>query len=399
MTPNIERIHLLMFNATGFGGVARSVNTLASQLAETHEVHVHSLLRNTDNPQYPIDPRVHVHWLLDNRKAHGLKGRPRHDPHARPKWRQMDSAPSALEPDPGISAYTDRLLRRALARLSPGVLITTRPMLHLAAAKWAPGSVLRIAQDHLNYERRMRNRVITAMLDEAIPTADAFVTLTKADHQDYQRRYPATPVKRIPNPSPYRRGEQATLDSKVVVSAGRLVGRKGFDRLVAAWAPLAGEFPDWQLHIYGEGECRDDLQRQIDLLGTEENVHLKGYTHHFDRVLAGASIYAMSSRIEGFPMVLLEAMSHGLPLISFDCPRGPAEVIDDGENGRLVKHHDSWPFTEALRGMIVDEAVRRDMGQRSYEWAKLFEVGAVAQKWESLFEETLERRITPKVGN
>jgi glycosyltransferase involved in cell wall biosynthesis len=391
---NVDRVHVLMYAATGLGGVARTVNTLASRLAERHEVHLHSLFRGSDDPQYPIDPRVQVNWLIDSRRVDGRGGRPRHDPYARRKWRRWDREPSALEPDPGISAYTDHVLRTELPKLSPGVLITTRPMLHLAAARWAPDCVLRIAQDHLNFERRMRNTAVTAMLDEAVPTVDAFVTLTDADRADYQRRYPGTLVRRIPNPSPFQRREQASADAKVVVSGGRLVHRKGFDRLIDAWAPLATAFPDWELHIYGKGERRPQLEAQIAALGVGDSVRLMGYTPDFDRVLADAGIYAMSSRIEGFPMVLLEAMSHGLPLVSFDCPRGPAEIIDDDVTGRLVKDDDLDGYTHALGEMMSDVGRRRRMGDASYAKAATYEIDIVAAQWEALFAEALDRVTT-----
>ena len=254
--------------------------------------------------------------------------------------------------------------------------------------------MLRIAQDHLNFERRMRNTAVTATLDEVVPTVDAFVTLTDADRADYQRRYPAALVRRIPNPSPFQRRERGSVDAKVVVSAGRLMHRKGFDRLIDAWAPLVTAFPDWQLHIYGRGERRPELEAQIAALGVGDSLQLMGYTPDFDRALADAGIYAMSSRIEGFPMVLLEAMSHGLPLVSFDCPRGPAEIIDDGVTGRLVKDDDVGGYTRALGEMMSDAGRRRRLGLASYARAATYEIDTVTAQWETLFPETLDRVTT-----
>jgi glycosyltransferase involved in cell wall biosynthesis len=392
--PGADRVHVLMFNATGLGGVARTVNGLASRLADTHQVEIHSLVRTLDEPVFPVDPRVRMHWLVDNRRDAG-HARPRHNPRARTALRALDTELSVLEPpDPALSAYTDRVLRSTLRKLKPGVLITTRPMLHAAATRWAPPGVAIVAQDHLNFVRRMRNPCVTALLDEAVPTVNAFVTLTEQDRIDYQRRYPGAKVVRIANASPFRRAERAPLHRKVAVSAGRLVHEKGFDRLVEAWAPLVEEFPDWQLHIYGEGERRADLERRIDELRMTRNVVLKGYTDQLDRALADAGLYAMASRTEGFPMVLLEAMSHGLPMIAFDCPRGPGELIEDRRNGRLVSDGDIAGYTRALRELLLDDETRHSMGVTSHERAAAYDMDRVVAEWEQLITSLLGQQPT-----
>jgi glycosyltransferase involved in cell wall biosynthesis len=389
--PDLDHITILMFNATGRGGIARTVNTLANHLAGTRTVEILSLFRDRNVPQFPIDETVTVRWLIDNRTGGDHRGRPRRDEEAEPALRELDTAPSAIEPDPLMSAYTDQVLEETLPTLPPGILVTTRPLLHMAALKWAPEHSLLVAQDHLNFDTRMRNPYVHAMFDEVVPGVDAFVTLTDGDRGDYQRAYPKANVLRIPNASPYVRGKRATLDSRIVLAAGRLTLAKGFSRLIDAYQPLVTEFPDWQLHIYGKGTLGPQLREQIDQLGLGENVFLKGYTLEFDDVLAGASIFAMSSISEGFPMVLLEAMSHGLPLVSFDCPRGPAEIIHDGENGRLVDDDDIPGFTEALRSVMVDDERRRRMGAVAYAEAELYEVDRVAAMWDGAFRSAAKR--------
>ena len=157
--------------------------------------------------------------------------------------------------------------------------------------------------------------------------------------RDYQRWLPDadTLITAIPNALSWPvSDEPAALTSKVVVAAGRLEPQKAFARLIKAYAPIATTRPDWRLDIYGTGSQQQDLQRRIDELGIGDAVHLCGFTKQMPEVLAAASIFVMSSIREGFPMVLLEAMSHGLPMVSYDCPRGPGEMIRDGENGRLI---------------------------------------------------------------
>jgi glycosyltransferase involved in cell wall biosynthesis len=172
------------------------------------------------------------------------------------------------------------------------------------------------------------------------------------------------------------------LDSKVVVAAGRLVPRKGFKRLIRAFAPVARRHPDWQLHIYGRGEQREQLQAMVARLGLEQQILLKGYDRDFPSVLANASVYAMASLSEGFPMVLIEAMTTGLPLIAFDCPRGPAEIIRHGSNGLLIPEGPFRNFTEGLLTLVEDAELRTRLGTQGLRDAEEYTIENISADWE-----------------
>jgi glycosyltransferase involved in cell wall biosynthesis len=372
-----------MYTASGHGGVSRTVTLLANELSRDHPVDLYSVVRRSPTPRFPVDPSITVHWLVDYRKPGRRPKEERPDEAELRERSRLEAEPSEI--GPGSDGYVDHILKDRLSRLEPGILITTRPILHLAAVRWAPPHVTIVAQDHLNYHSRMSSEGIVRLLDEAVPQVDAFVVLTEGDRADYERRYPDATIVRIPNASPFHRGDKALLNSKVVVTGGRLEEQKGFDRLIEAWSPIAGEFPDWQLHIYGSGSLAGALKEQIATAGLTGHVVMKGHSREFDRVLAGAALYAMGSRYEGFPMVLLEAMSRGLPMISFDCPRGPAEIIRDGHNGRLVADNDVPAFTQALRDLLGDASTRRSMGDAAFADAESFEIERVGRQWEELF--------------
>src|SRR6476659_8972473 len=124
-------------------------------------------------------------------------------------------------------------------------------------------------------------------------------------------------------------------DPPVLVALGRLVPQKGFDMLLEAFAPVAARHPGWRLEVWGEGPDRAQLESRRDALGLGGRVRFPGVTPHADELLRRASIFVLSSRREGFPMVLGEAMANGVASISFDCPSGPRELITDGVDGLL----------------------------------------------------------------
>jgi glycosyltransferase involved in cell wall biosynthesis len=373
-------VTFLMYDASGHGGVARTVVNLANHLVEHRAVRVLSVFRHVEPAAYPLDPRV-VHEVLVDVPA-GL-GRVE---------RLLDGRPTQLRPEPAekrMSRLTDRALRAALSRMEPGILVSTRPSLHLAATRWAAPGVRVIGQDHKNFATRFANRKQAEVLRTAVPLLDAYVVLTHADAEDYRRELPGlgTPVEVIRNALPWPPAETpAALDTKVVVAAGRLAREKGFARMIDAFAPVARAHPDWRLDIYGDGAERSSLTVHVHRLGLDDQVRLPGFTHDFRGVLDGASAYAMTSRAEGFPMVLLEAMSAGVPLVAMDCPRGPGEIVHDGKNGFLVGDGDVAGFTEALRRMVEDDDLRRACGRQAHEDARQYALDVVLEEWLHLID-------------
>ena len=364
-----------MFSADGHGGDARTVLNLASHLSARHRVTVISVYRRRKSPAYRADPRVEISYLVDARPGHG------HEEETK-------------TPDLQLPERVEELLATTLQALPAGVLVSTRPSIHAAVARIGSRHLITVAQDHLNFENRSASPAVRRVLEESLPKLDCLAVLTQADAVDYSAWLKGSRalVVAIPNAVPWPLADAAPLDSKTVVAAGRLSPQKAFARLVEAYAPIAKTHPDWQLHIYGKGPQEAALRQLIEDLGAGAQVRLMGYSTEFQSVLEGASIYAMSSRFEGFPMVLIEAMSKGLPLVSFDCPRGPAEIIVDGENGRLVPDGDIPVFTQALRELIEDGSLRARMGAASLERARQYESEAIARRWEVLFDQLAARR-------
>ena len=411
------KVVFLVQNIHGGGGVARTVIGLANALAESHEVTLLGLTSGRRHAQFAIDPRIEVDWIAEKRdrgrpkdRPKGRKGgkrlvRPREDPQA-PGWqRHLDDQPTGLieqkDLEPEMSRLTDLLLAQALATLPPCILISTRPTLHRAAARWSPPWVVRIGQDHMNYLTRADNEPVIEAIDAAAARLDAFVTLTTEDEADYVRRWARTKrantrVLTIPNASPFQIGEPAPLEAPVVVTAGRFEKRKGFDRVIRGFAAVAADHPDWQLRVYGQGELEDELKAQAAATDCADRIHFPGYVDDFDAVLREASVYAMGSHFEGLPMVLLEAQAVGLPIVAYDCPRGPSDLIEDGVSGRLVPHGFSpahrQAYAAALSQVMGDAALRRSMGAAAQLHARSYTLASVVDRWERLFDELARAR-------
>jgi glycosyltransferase involved in cell wall biosynthesis len=386
-------VHFLMYNVDASDGVSRAVVTLANQLSTTHPVEIISLYRRHSGPAYAPSDGIRISYLFDRapvaqneRVAPPWVGR-------HPARSLLARRPSRLADGrnfPNFSLLTDLTLARKLRSIRRGVVISTRPVLHVAAARLTQPGVVTIGQDHLNFLSRQTEPGSMDFIVEACRQGlDAFVTLTPSDAEDYARRLAqaATRVTTIPNALSWPVSEPATRDHKVVVAAGRLVPRKGMARLIRAFAPVAEKHRDWELRVYGTGHLEEKLHRLVGRLGLSGQVRLLGHTADLPAAFDEASVFASGSFAEGFPMVMLEALSKGLPLVSFDCPRGPADIIRHGKNGLLVPDGDVPALSEALETVVADDALRHAMGARALADAEKYLPDRVAASWEALFEE------------
>jgi glycosyltransferase involved in cell wall biosynthesis len=402
-SPSSERIYFLSFTADGADGICRTVSTVANELVQRHDVEIISLYKRRHNLTYPVDDRVRVVDLYDarpvrpNGKPYGGRVRAKDHPERGRIKAWLDARRSIAAPnanDPSVSLLSDLLIRRRLRSLRPGVLVSTRPSLHAAALKYAPRRLAVVGWEHMHLDARANFPQMMRRLLRTVPRLDGLVTLTEGDRRAWKDRLGDADVilEAIPNAVPWAVAEASSLDQKVVVSAGRFVERKGFVRLVQAYEPVARRHPDWQLHLYGRGEQEEQVAKEIRRLGVEQQVIMKGQSDEFDKVLGEAAIFANGAHYEGFGMVMTEALSKGVPLVGFDVPIGPREIVQDGVNGRLIPDGDLDGFAKALLQLIEDEDLRRQMGVNAQATARSYEIGAIGRRWDDLIDRVVARR-------
>lgn len=218
--------------------------------------------------------------------------------------------------------------------------------------------------------------------------ADAIVTLTKEDAQEWAN---AKRVEIIQNFSILPISCLSNCVSKKVIAVGRLEWQKGYDRLIRIWEIVTHKHPDWQLDIYGEGSLEGDLKKSIKEAGLS-NVTIHPFTHNISQEYATSSICVLTSRFEGFSLVLLEAMRHGLPCITFNCPYGPKDLIDDKKCGYVIENDNIEQFAERLNYLIDNKDVRKNFSEEAIMKSHQYNVDNIMNLWRELFHSLLSQK-------
>lgn len=213
---------------------------------------------------------------------------------------------------------------------------------------------------------------------------DKLVVLTVKDREAWTE---LNNVKVIPNPLSFTPHQISTQTNKRVIAVARYSHEKGIDLLLKAWAITERETDEWRLDIFGDGN-REPFEQLIDQLGIDrKRCALHGRTNNVEQEYVNSSLFVLSSRFEGFGMVILEAMACGLPVVAFDCPWGPRSIISDGEDGLLVENGNVVSLSSNLSKLMNNDSLRLLMSKACANKVNNYKIESIASQWQSLFNE------------
>jgi len=283
-----------------------------------------------------------------------------------------------------------RKLRRIIKNEALPVLVDVDLILTLYSLPATAGisGIKRVTWEHFNfyYQFPKNNKLRRLAMRLAARFSHVILVLTHEDQIYYQQNLRIRGrLCQIYNPDPFEGVIPGEAEEKMVLAAGRLTHAKGFDLLLESWSELEPDFPGWSLSIAGEGEDRPALEAQIEDLGLR-NVKLLGQVPDIEGLYQRCGFFVLSSRNEGFGMVLIEAMAFGKPVVSFDCKAGPRDIVADGENGFLVTTGDCRGFAQRMRQLMESEHLRGVMGKRAKSSLGRFSLNAILDQWEALLK-------------
>ncbi len=350
---------------SGPGGLERVISLKANYLVRhfDYEIHIISLNEPNPDPFYEFDKNIFFHNVdvTGNPLSYIFKYITKIKKHIK-------------QINPDVIAVCDDGLK---GFFTPVIVNKPCPMIYERHVS----RKIAVQTENQNIISKLFTKFQFALMDLLGKKYDCFVVLTDGNLKEWKFKN----IKVIPNPLSFYPKEQSTLLNKNVLAVGKHGFQKGYDRLLKSWQLVHEIHPDWVLNIYGTIHERANLKQLSLDLNISNSVNFYAPVKNIAEKYRESSIYVMSSRYEGFGMVLTEAMAYGVPCISFDCPHGPADIINDGNDGILVANGDIQGLSRALIQLIEDPVQRKKMGGLARENVKRFAIENIAMEWDKLF--------------
>lgn len=352
------------------GGLERVLSIKASYLAEHYgyEVSILSLNGNHHNPFYAFSAKIKMYSIA-------VEGNP--VKYAASYIKGIKKIVSVVQPDV-ISVCDDGLK----AFFIPKIIRSIVPIIY-------ERHVSKEIEMNVNFSILKKKTIYLKwkVMEQLASSFSKFVVLTNGNKKEWAT---LTNMVAIPNPTSFYPEESSSLSAKKVIAVGKQGYQKGYDRLLNAWQMIHHKYPEWQLEIYGKIEPGQKLAEQAKKLEINNSVFFYSPEKDIQSKYIASSIYVMSSRYEGFGMVLIESMACGVPCVSFDCNYGPSDIIQNGVDGFIVENGNVTALANAIVILIEDEKMRKLMGKKAKENVKRYLPETIVQQWDDLFNTLLQ---------
>ncbi len=361
----MKKICFLLGGFQGNGGIGRVTSILANELSQNKNFEVHTI-------SYFQDKRPMLYNINFMIKQHAL-------------FSTCLSMTRAI-----VCEHAIKNVREILNREKIDILIACGALFYpIGILSCKKTDTKCICWEHTNPEIKTDYKFQNLCRKFAVKQCNHIVVLTKSAKKYYKQHYHVCEEKisQIYNPIDENASKSIKYDknSKKIITVGRLCYQKNIERLISIASNILPKYPDWSWDVFGDGDLKEVLQKQINDSGLTANLTLKGQVSDlYDRYREYAFM-VMTSRYEGFPMTLIEGAANRLPLVSFDIPTGPDEIIMDGMNGYLIDKNSDGDMINKIIKLMDDTELRENMSDKVYELTKVFSTEKVLEEWETLF--------------
>ncbi|MDJ1109131.1 glycosyltransferase family 4 protein [Macrococcoides caseolyticum] len=385
-----KNIVILVHNVYYMGGTTRAVTNLANMLNDIgHNVTIVSVFKGQRDTFFKFNENIKLKSLIDYTTLNQHSITEIINKKIRKIFTQW-SYPQYIHPDePGInqfSRYSEALIIRFLKHLKCDMIISTRASYNLLVAQFAPEHVIKIAQEHMLFEKH--SQALKESIIKYYSKFDLVISLTQKDKDIYESHLTSSRIKVIPNalPKGFFNLKTDKEKSNIIISAGRFEKEKGFDLLIKTIALIKDDIRDWKVNIYGDGKEKAVLQELIEKNNLNEIITLHPTTKNLPTLLEESKIYILPSRYEGFGLVLIEAMAKHNAVVAYGCPVGPLELINDEVNGLLAQAESLTDLSNQILKVINNQSLFNTLQHNGFEFSKKFEYEVIRNLWKNTIE-------------
>lgn len=376
-----KKITLLLLHLQ-FGGIEKQTITFANELSKKYEVEIISAYSMKLEPAYEVNENIRIKYLIDDAPN---RNEFKEAVQKRKIIKIFKEGLKAIK----ILYLKNYLMIKEIKKLNCDFAFSTRIEYANMLSKYAPKGIITMTEEHLHDD----SDKYVKKIKKSFKNLDYLITIGKGSTENYSKwlsQNKKIKIVEIPNILENVSEMSSNLDTNNIVSVGRLHPVKDFGTLIKVFDIVQKEIKDAKLTIVGGGDELNNLENLINKLGLKDKITITGMVNKekVEEYMLNSSVYVMTSLTECFPMVLLEASSVGLPLISFDVPVGPKAIIENAENGYLIENRNIEKMAQKTIQLLNDKEELRRLGKNAKESSYKYLPEDVMKKWYEIFDKS-----------